>query len=221
MCSKFATIAIFAALFAPASVQATLVHGNFSGTMSDGTDTTGVFGTPGADLANDVITGTFAYNTSLLSQSISNGTNTATGTGIGALTVTITITGHSHTFTDPTSSSMFLDDGGVSGQSEFKLHNSNNNGTTTNESVSLDISDLFTPFATSTDLTQSISVTNPFSSIDSFGIHDTGPNVAAAGDFSIISLTTTTQSQIPEPASLTVLALGLAGIATARRRRAA
>ena len=218
MSSRLAACCVFVACLAPVAARADIVTGSFTGTLGDGTDTTGVFGPPGGDLTNEPITGTFVYNTTLFSQSVSGGANTATGTGLGALTVNITIGTGSYTFTDPTASGVFLDDGSVSGQSEFTISNSNNHGSLTNESFYLDISDAFTPFVFGTDLSQSISTSDPLlSSIGSFSIHDTVPNVAAAGDFSITSLSDSVSSSVPEPASALLLLTGIAGIAVRGR----
>ena len=200
-------------LMMPFAAKADVITGSFTGVMSNGLDTTGVFGTPGADLTNDTITGTFQYDTSLLSQSISDGQNTATGTGLGALTVTVTIDGFSYTFTDPTSSSIFLDDGTTSGESELTLQSTNNAGGL-DDSFYLDVSDPITPFVLGgTSLTQSLNISNPFSSIGSSTIQDPGAN--AGGGFSITSLTS---QEVPEPASIAVLAVGLLGMAGVRRR---
>jgi hypothetical protein len=221
MSSKIIAAIIGALCLGPMAAHATTMNGTFSGTLTEGTDYTGVFGPAGSDLTNDAITGTFTYNTNLLSQSISGGQNTATGTGLGALTATISIGGITYTFTDPTSSSVFVDDGSVSGQSELTLQSTNNPNAGVNESFYLDISDPFAPFVASTDLTQSISATDPFSQIADFSIQDTGPN-AASGGFTVTSLTTSqapATSPIPEPASLMVLALGIGGIAGVRTRR--
>ena len=78
-------IAAVAASFilAPAA-WATDMSGSFAGAITTGTDPTGVFGTVGAVLNGDPVTGTFTYDTSMFSQVASGTTNTATGTGPGA-----------------------------------------------------------------------------------------------------------------------------------------
>ncbi len=204
----------------PAVAQASGVIGSFVGVMSDGTDSTGVFGADGGDLSNDAITGSFSYNTDLFSQSVSGGTNIATGTGVGALTVTITINGINHTFTDQTSSSIFLDDGSVSGNAEMTLNTLNQQGSD-DESFTLDAQDPLNSFITGTGLVQSF-VESPFISDGTFQILDTGPTVAAGGGFTIETLTLNgASSVIPEPASAALLLSGIAGMVgiAARRRR--
>ena len=59
MSRAFIALSFAALLLGPVAAHATIMTGSFSGTMTDGTDTSGVFGTSGADLSNDVLTGTF------------------------------------------------------------------------------------------------------------------------------------------------------------------
>jgi hypothetical protein len=199
-------------LLGPVAAQASVIDGMFSGTIDNGTDTTGVFGAPGANLTGDAVTGTFTYNTALLSQVVSGSQNTATGTGLGALTVTVTVNGMSHTFTDPTSSSVFLDDSA----SEVTLASANSTGGKA-ENFFLDASDPITPFISSTDLTAPFSTVDPFTSNGTFTINDPGAVASAA-----FMLGTLSVQLAPEPAGLAVLLVGLGGIfALGRTRRQA
>jgi hypothetical protein len=221
MSHKIIALVVGALCLGPVAAQATIVTGSFSGSMSYGTDSTGAFGADGGVLDGDAITGTFTYNTSLFSQVVSDGTNTATGTGLGALTVTITINGSSYTFTDQTSSSIFLDDGSVSGNNEMTLNTLNQQsggGSTVDESFALDANDPIFPFLTGTDLVQSFT-DSPFTSSGAFQILDTGPNADAGGSFSIDTLTLDGAQAAPEPASLALLLVGLGGITVGRMRR--
>lgn len=217
MSYKIMTLVGGALLLGSAAAQATIVDGSFSGTLvGAGTDSTGVFGAVGDLPDADAVTGTFVYDTSLLSQSIVGTQNTASGTGLGALTVTLTINGVSHTFTDNTSSSVTIDDS----ISELNLATADTAGTA-DETFALEADDALNPFITSTDLTQTFSTSDAFlSSLGTFFIDDTSPNALATGSFSITSISTTTGSNsVPEPVSMAVLAVGMAGIAGVRKRR--
>jgi hypothetical protein len=218
MSHKFIALSIGALLLAPAAARATIIDGSFSGTMSGGTDTTGIFGVPAADLTGDTITGTFVYNTSLFSQSMAGPVNTATGTGLGALTVTITINSHSRTFIDQTSSSIVLDDSA----SQINLSAANNPGVTKAETFSLEADDIITPFIVSTALGQTFSTSDTFlNSTGAFAVADQGPTAQANGQFTIASISTTTgRTATPEPASIALLLVGLGGIVGARGRKA-
>jgi hypothetical protein len=219
MSHKLAAAAAIALILGPAAARATDMSGSFSGTIGTGTDTTGVFGTPGAVLDGDPVTGTFVYDTSLFSQAVAGSTNTATGTGLGALTVTLTINDVSHIFTDNTSSSIFLDD--AASEVTYQTDDtSGGGGSNLAENFFLDVEDPITPFVPSTNLTDGYTTTDPFSSNGSFAIVDTGPNAQASGSFTLGTLTVA-QEAVPEPVSGSLLVVGLAGLAAARRRRRA
>jgi hypothetical protein len=209
MLSKLLVATVIALILSPLGARATVVTGTFSGGFYDGTDTTGVFETAGSDLTGAAVTGTFSYNTSLLTPSIVGTTNTATGSP-GALTVTMTINGNTYIFTDPSSSSVYVD----TSVSEITLQNTNTVGSTY-ETFYLDASS-FPGFITTTDLAaQDFSELSPLSATGSFLIGD--PGAVANGDFTLTSITAS--PPVPEPASMTLLLVGLGGIAVRRKRR--
>jgi hypothetical protein len=222
MSNKFIALGIGALLLAPVAAQATIIDGSFSGTMTDGTDTSGIFNEPSStDLTGDTVTGTFVYDTTLFTGTPIGTTETYTNTSTGALTVTLTINGVSHTFTDSASSSIFLDSSGTSEVTYSANAHSVVGGTTINDTFELDVIDPGDPFVTSTSLNQSFSTSDAITLTGQFSIIDANPLLQASGDFTLDTLSQApAPTPTPEPASLALLAIGLGGVLGMRRKRA-
>jgi MYXO-CTERM domain-containing protein len=223
MSRKFIALSIGALLLGPVAAHATVMSGSFTGTMTAGTDEDNLFGTGNTDLTGDAVTGTFVYDTTLFTPAAPvNGTapQQYTGTSTGALTVTLTISGVTYTFQDRANSGIYLD---PTSNSEVTL-TANDTATNVSATFELDVALPDTPFVTSSNLTGTYNATALGDSIiqgSDFQIINSDPTeVVSGGTFNVNSISVQQQSQAtPEPASLAVLAVGLAGIAGIRRRR--
>jgi hypothetical protein len=101
--AKLAGIAVALLLAFASHASAATITATYTGTVKNAFDTTGVFGTPGADLAGAGYTLVFAINPSVGSYSTFNGTigdPLLSGDQVfGGMSAALTINGHSYAFT--------------------------------------------------------------------------------------------------------------------------
>jgi hypothetical protein len=222
MSRKLIALSIGALLLGPAAARADIMSGSFTGTMTAGTDEDDLFGLGvDEDLTGQNVTGTFTYNTALFGAGVVVGTTeTYQNTSVGALTVTLTINGVTYTFQDRANSSIYLDD---SSTSEVTLQ-SDDTAANISATFLLDVGLPDTPFVSNTSLTGIYSASALGDSLiqnSLFQIINSDPTeVVSDGAFNVNSITVTDQgTQMPEPASVALLIVGLAGITGIRRRR--
>jgi hypothetical protein len=220
MSRKFIALSVGALLLGPAAAHATLMAGTFSGTMTAGTDQNNLFGGGAdSDLTDDAVTGTFVYDTTKFSAAAPvGGTETYTATATGALTITITIGSVTYTFQDRANSSIYLD---PSSTSEVTLV-ANDTAPGVNATFELDVGIPDTPFVTGNSLTGTYDANSLGDSViqsSTFQIENSDPTqVVSDGTFNVNSIAVQSQA-VPEPASVALLVVGLAGITCIRRRR--
>jgi hypothetical protein len=145
------------------AAQATIIQASFTGTTSSGTDTTSMFGTFGADLTGDAVSGTIIHDRGLLpvDQRLAKHHHCHWTERAG-------LNRHDRGFHRRVHRSGLIEHIAIVPVPNA-YRNANPVGTTA-ETFYLDVSDPFTPFINSTDLPQTFATTDPSSSSGTFSI---------------------------------------------------
>jgi len=216
-------LAVGASLLAPRA-EATIVTGTFTGVMNAGTDTYGYFGTAGFNVLGQAITGTFQYDTSTF---VNQGCFGVEGCWQGpGVTISETISGEPSTYTFYGAASPLaggLDQYGnlsnAPGHTDvFTLASDDGSvGAGNQRDTSIQLQSTLNDF-----------VTDPSNPVAAFSLSGGDISPSSNGNINFcctnseylsFSLTTAqTTSDIPEPASLMIFGIALAGTAALRRR---
>lgn len=209
-----APLAIILALATPAAATTDYVI-TYSGTIATGEDVTGVFGTPGADLAGDAYTEAFEVHYGTANKTFSPYLTDLNGSGRSdPLIATLTINGHSAVVGQGQYGDMFAYDTGNGDEIIAEAYQT---------SDTYAVNGVFSPwlYVPGGDIRQPIDYTTRYGD-NVGGPFQIGDNGQLAYGFAGVSTLTTGQMPgIPEPAAWTglLLGFGLAG-AVLRRNRA-
>lgn len=235
-CSRFyraVMLASFAAVAATTSTNAvaTLVSGSFEGAIYSGYDLGGYFGTPGGDLTGQALSGSFTYDTELAPLPWLPGQYQSGGAG-GWLASSITINGASWAFdlgNDPAAySDLAINLSDDPDPDSFTVNISQSLFTDVFLTQSLSffalggLSDFVDGLALPEHLSwDGVGFGEGYLSVDlaCFGAPECSPQ-SFNGAFFLSSLTIA-PTAVPEPSSMGLIGLGMAGIWLSRRRRRA